>query len=379
VEVIAGGQASDTSTLSYDPPDIESVSPTRASAAGGTLLTISGSNFGTLATVSVGGESCPLTMQSHTELRCTGPAATAGDAVPVVVVVSGQVDSEPIDYEAPACNNGILDVQTGEVCDDGNLSSGDGCSSDCRAEQAQTDEQAGCIVAMNKAGAKLFAQRGKDTLTCARKDVAAPCVGEVTSRGFTAAMEKIDSTFEKKCPSTPDFGSSLVAVIKGGNRDRPYDLALDMFGADPDAALAPDASAPNRATCQNDVLKAELKYAAARLKAFTKCKKAGLKEGENQIITDSALAACLDAADDDPSVAKPQAAQFSSMIDSCLNVSEDRALAFPGVCATAPDTAACLEDRVRCRTCQAIRSSDSLEDVLDCDDDDDGLDNSSCD
>jgi cysteine-rich repeat protein len=379
VEVVAGDQPSNTAALSYDPPAITSVSPTRASASGGTLLTITGSNFGLTAAVTVDGETCPLTMQSHTELRCTGPASPPNDAAVVAVSVSGQLDLFPIDYEEAACQNGIVDIQKGEVCDDGNNSSGDGCSADCRSEQPQTDEQAGCIAAMNKSGAKVFAASGKEALACAKKDAPAPCVGALSSNGLAAALDKVDTTSSKKCPETPDFGSSTVTVIKGGNRDRPVDLMIDIFGPDPDAALAPDGSAPNRAACQDDVLKAELKYASARLKAFTKCKKAGLEDRDAPIITDSALAACLEVADNDPSVAKPAQAQFASMIDSCVNLSEDRALAFPGVCATAPDTAACLEDRVRCRTCQAIRSTDALEDVLDCDDDDDGLDNESCD
>jgi hypothetical protein len=103
VEVVAGDQPSNTSTLSYDPPAITSVSPTRASAAGGTLLTITGSNFGLTAAVTVDGETCPVTLQSHTELRCTGPAAPANDAAVVAVNVSGQLELFPIDYEGAAC------------------------------------------------------------------------------------------------------------------------------------------------------------------------------------------------------------------------------------------------------------------------------------
>jgi cysteine-rich repeat protein len=379
VEVVVAGQASNPDgSVNYDAPDISSVTPTRGSAAGGFPITISGSNFGVTASVDVDGNSCPLTMQSHTELRCTAPAAAAGLSLPVLVSVSGQVDASSIEYVEPACGNGIRDIQVGEVCDDNNSDSGDGCSADCRTEVDQTDDQVACIVALNKAGAKVFAARGKDALTCAKKNVAAPCVATVTSGGFTAAVEKVQATSDKKCPTAPDFGSSSVSIIQDQNHEEADSLLVDMFGADPDAALAPDASAPNRGACQDAVIKADLKYASARYKAFNKCKKAGFKDGDGKILTDSALAACLETADDDPAAAKAEAKQFESMIDSCLNVSEDRALAFPGRCAAASDTAACLGAAVRCRVCRAIAASDSLE-TLDCDDDDDGLDNDSCD
>jgi cysteine-rich repeat protein len=34
----------------------------------------------------------------------------------------------------PFCGNGVLDTADGETCDDGNLISGDGCSSFCTIE-----------------------------------------------------------------------------------------------------------------------------------------------------------------------------------------------------------------------------------------------------
>jgi cysteine-rich repeat protein len=378
VEVVVAGQSSDPDgSVDYDAPDISSVSPTRGSAAGGFPITISGANFGLTASVSVDGNSCPLTMQSHTELRCTAPAAAAGLSLPVLVSVSGLVDVSSIEYVEPACGNGIQDIQVGEVCDDNNTTSGDGCSADCRTELDQTDDQVACIVALNKAGAKVFSARSKDALTCAKKDVATPCVGTATSGGFTAAVEKVQATSDKKCATAPDFGSSSVSIIQDQNHEEADSLMIDIFGADPDAALAPDASAPNRGACQDGVLKAGLKYASARYKAFNKCKKAGFKDGDGKIRTDTALAACLEAADDDASAAKAEAKQFQAMIDSCLNISEDRALAFPGRCAAASDTAACLASAVRCRVCRAIAASDSLS-VLDCDDDDDEIDNESC-
>jgi len=33
------------------------------------------------------------------------------------------------------CGNGVVDVAVGEVCDDGNTDAGDGCSSDCTSKE----------------------------------------------------------------------------------------------------------------------------------------------------------------------------------------------------------------------------------------------------
>src|SRR5262245_22052467 len=45
------------------------------------------------------------------------------------------------------CGNGVLEPELGELCDDGNTESGDGCSSDCRS-----DERCGNHVVDHEAG-----------------------------------------------------------------------------------------------------------------------------------------------------------------------------------------------------------------------------------
>ena len=45
-----------------------------------------------------------------------------------------------LELVAPACGNGILETRAGEECDDGNSTSGDGCSSTCRSEALERAE-----------------------------------------------------------------------------------------------------------------------------------------------------------------------------------------------------------------------------------------------
>ncbi|XP_076438726.1 fibrocystin-L-like isoform X2 [Babylonia areolata] len=73
------------SQYTYDPsitPDITGVSPARGGTAGGTLLTITGSGFGTstgAVLVGVGGATCDVQTVNDTQITCTTNSATSGD------------------------------------------------------------------------------------------------------------------------------------------------------------------------------------------------------------------------------------------------------------------------------------------------------------
>jgi len=374
VDVDVDGQPSNTATLDYDAPLVGSVTPASVPAAGNVPITVVGSNFGLEATVTVGGNDCPVTLQSHDELRCTLPPGTGND-VALLVSVSGQEAMSTIDYVPAVCGDGSVDPD--EDCDDTNSADLDGCSAACETEQIQDKDQAGCIVGINKAAAGVMKAQGKDVAACARDaQSGVACIGVTNSAPLDKAVAKIALINARNCanfdPGLFQLGSE--AEIEAANTGEEVELARDMFGADPDAALAPDALAPGRAACQQDVLEATNKLVVARLKAFGKCKKAGFKD--EVIRAPSQLAGCLDEIDNDPAVAKPTAAQFQALIDSCVNLSEDLAAAFPGVCSSAPSVGDCLETRVRCRTCRALVATDGLDD--DCDGHDDGIANASC-
>jgi len=70
---VDGQTSATTGTFSYSPPSLTSVTPSSGGIAGGSIITIRGENFGVQALASVGGSSCPVTQQSHTEVRCTLP------------------------------------------------------------------------------------------------------------------------------------------------------------------------------------------------------------------------------------------------------------------------------------------------------------------
>lgn len=70
------------------PPTVTSISPTSGTTAGGTSVTITGTNFISGATVTIGGSSCTsVVVVSSTSITCTTPSGTAGGQN--VVVATG--------------------------------------------------------------------------------------------------------------------------------------------------------------------------------------------------------------------------------------------------------------------------------------------------
>jgi hypothetical protein len=88
---------------SWPNPTVTAVSPSSGAAAGGTAITITGTNFASGATVTVGGAACMnVTVVNATEITCTTPAGTAGTAS-VVVTLNGVSNSANtlFTYNAP--------------------------------------------------------------------------------------------------------------------------------------------------------------------------------------------------------------------------------------------------------------------------------------
>ena len=89
------GSSSASSSVSVTPlaaaPTVSSVSGTSGTAAGGSSITITGTNFLTGATVTVGGAACTsVTRVSSTSITCTTPAGSAGAQDVVVTNTDAQ-------------------------------------------------------------------------------------------------------------------------------------------------------------------------------------------------------------------------------------------------------------------------------------------------
>jgi hypothetical protein len=96
------GLVSNSLTYAYDIPIVDSISPTTAATEGGIDVTVTGSNFGTSGTVTIGGVDCtPISSYSETQIICTLAPLTIASTLTfghgsALVEVSGSVsDSGP--------------------------------------------------------------------------------------------------------------------------------------------------------------------------------------------------------------------------------------------------------------------------------------------
>jgi hypothetical protein len=70
-------------------PSVTALSPTQGSVAGGTTVTVSGTNFGADSIADFGGIAVPTTVVSPTELQATAPPLSAAQPVDVTVTTGG--------------------------------------------------------------------------------------------------------------------------------------------------------------------------------------------------------------------------------------------------------------------------------------------------
>ncbi len=100
-----GNPSNVLNTFAYDIPRITNLSINTSPTSGGGTLTITGSNFGTSRTVTIGGTSAaPTGASNHTQIQCIIPAGQ-GLNQPITINVSGQVNipsgTSTITYTAP--------------------------------------------------------------------------------------------------------------------------------------------------------------------------------------------------------------------------------------------------------------------------------------
>ncbi|MCA3015705.1 MAG: IPT/TIG domain-containing protein, partial [Myxococcaceae bacterium] len=102
--VTVKGQVGDRA-VQWSPPSLATVSPAAAPTRGGTVITLSGANFGTgsRTEVMVGAQACPLVTVGHATLTCVVPAAVTPGSSPVVVTVGLQATAPgAFSYAAPS-------------------------------------------------------------------------------------------------------------------------------------------------------------------------------------------------------------------------------------------------------------------------------------
>lgn len=122
VAIVGSGLASNPFYFDYDFPAILTINPTYGSHAGGTVVTLGGSNFGIAAQVICGEFLAPVLTNTQTLIQFVTPPSAATN-VPVTVILAGQSGpSRFFNYEpeGPALlglanNGGLLTLQINQL------------------------------------------------------------------------------------------------------------------------------------------------------------------------------------------------------------------------------------------------------------------------
>jgi choice-of-anchor B domain-containing protein len=245
----------------------------------------------------------------------------------------------------------------------------------------QNQRQARCINALNKAGLKVAQTQGKEADRCIKDasrqkipDAQACLTGDLKEKVLKARLRTLGLESKRCLEDPPTIGYTSGTALNDAAVTHETALWQDVYGPDLQAAVILKTDDAVGASCQSTVARFYDKVMQARLKAFTDCKKTGLKLAA--IVSVATLEACFDEmlADVKGKVAKARTRFASKVTAKCAGV--DRDAAFPGACVGAGDFATCVDERGACRACLLLNGMDGL--ARDCDLLDDGVADASC-
>ena len=246
------------------------------------------------------------------------------------------------------------------------------------AQVQNADEQA-CINALNKSGAKVAKAQGKENAGCVKNagrnklNVSADACLTADLKGKIGKATANTTTAElKSCVDTPGFAYTSASTVNDGAVDNEVGLTHDVFGSFIQSAIIDASTDGVGAGCLASVVKAYEKVAAAALKEFTSCKRAGLK---SETIVDAATLGNCVGTDPKDKVLAARDKLESTIVDKCVGV--NLVVAFPGCgAADAPTLADCTSSAAKCRVCTAEKEMDGH--TVSCDQVDNGVLDLSC-
>jgi len=238
-----------------------------------------------------------------------------------------------------------------------------------------------CIVAVNKASAKLAQSAAREAFGCLLAganetlpgDGIEACLASDRRAAVAKRRAKLEATAAARCATPQPFGFASAALAGSAAITSEQELLHAVFGPDLDAAVAVAGSAIHR--CQLGLHRRLNACQKARRTEFLRCKKIGLAKG--RVTSVAELAACLDA-DPKGRIARVCGAGLPRAIErSCSATGVELAPTFPGCAAgSAEALSTCLDAATRCRHCRLFDAADGLG--VNCDVYDDGAVSASC-
>jgi hypothetical protein len=280
--------------------------------------------------------------------------------------------------EVRGCGDGVLDL--GEECDGDAGPCPGSCSDSCVCGTETEPDKAAqkCVNSINKGAAKVAKAQAGDNAKCIKnggKGKLTPgpspieeCITSDPKGKVQKAIGKIKTGDCSSAPAFPPIDTNAVS-IGGKMKDRALDLIHAIFGTDLDAVVVSADDDKPGAGCQAAIAKAVGKCQDAKLAGFNSCKKNKLKGKDTSAAKNSGELQdeCLPAdgtgiPDGKGKIAKKCATGLASVLSKKCAVGNLNDLV-PG-CAPGVD-ADCLEKKVKCEVCRALKDTDGLDRICD--------------
>jgi hypothetical protein len=236
----------------------------------------------------------------------------------------------------------------------------------------QTRAQQRCVMTLLVGGFKVAGTQGVTNSRCVRDpgpgQSLTACLAE--NGRATSAVNRLAANTLVSCTKSPaDFGvpNAFEETVSEAAIVHERGLLMDLFGADPDAAVIGQDEAG--AECQAKVIRSTERVMRDRQRAFFTCVKKALRKGARDA---AALDPCVGTRDEFVSHAENKV--YGTLDKRCEGV--DLPAAFPGICSGPTDLGSCLVTRTACRACRLSATMAALD--VDCDLIDDRTDNDSC-
>lgn len=239
-----------------------------------------------------------------------------------------------------------------------------------------------CVDKLNNFAGKVSDTQAKKIRGCVKTEgkgklsgTVAACVAGDAKGKLLKSQSKVSGLFANLCAGQANTDLiTTAAAINAAHANAPDDLIRDILGADLDSGVVAQSKPDNQ--CQDKVAQRSGQLFTAWVKRMRACVKAEMKGGATT--TSQVVAGCLDADpvrgvgsalyDPKDKVAKSANKLSADVTKTCTGASVDLDSAFPGACAgggVQGDFAACIQDLVECRACEAIKDAAGLD--IDCD------------
>jgi hypothetical protein len=230
--------------------------------------------------------------------------------------------------------------------------------------QHQSSAKQRCVYALNSSGAKVADAVAGDFRWClalASKGAlpggisAEECIAGDPRGRVGAAQAKTLTREAAKCSELPDFGPVSGQAVNAAFSS--LHVAERLLGTNLTNAIIDKRDDPTGAACQKAAVKTAARLMKFELKAFNRCKKAGLADGT--IYSAATLQNCHGA---DPRGKLATAVGKGQQLVSKRCTGVDVAQVFPGSCAGEPveTLMSCVAELTACDCCNNLRSADGL-------------------